>query len=203
LNGREGFGFLSPSRRACEAGFGAFVEVKRLFSTTSEAKKRRRKEITSVTGRGLGTTGTSGQWLQRCAAQGARACNRRVRSLAELERPITHLENSASLRADRTRWRVRSRATGRIRSTKSLSGTSLDSDWTLALSHPVMTWSASGHTLPESVTFCDSWKSNEQDSKKGHVASIGEVALVRPDAGCVRSIRPARSVSARRAAFRA
>jgi hypothetical protein len=24
LSGREGFGFLSPSRRACEAGFDAF-----------------------------------------------------------------------------------------------------------------------------------------------------------------------------------
>jgi hypothetical protein len=26
LNGREGFGYLSPSGRACEAGFGAFCE---------------------------------------------------------------------------------------------------------------------------------------------------------------------------------
>ena len=32
LKGREGFGFLSPSDRACEAGFGAFEKMKRLFS---------------------------------------------------------------------------------------------------------------------------------------------------------------------------
>jgi hypothetical protein len=45
-------------------------------------KKRRRKEVTGVTGRwtgrGLGTTGVSGQWQQVCAARGARVCNRRV-----------------------------------------------------------------------------------------------------------------------------
>jgi hypothetical protein len=34
LCGREGFGFLSSSRRACEAGFSVFVKVKRLFFTT-------------------------------------------------------------------------------------------------------------------------------------------------------------------------
>jgi hypothetical protein len=38
LSGREGFGVpLSPSRRACEAGFDAFVEMKRLFSIEPEA----------------------------------------------------------------------------------------------------------------------------------------------------------------------
>jgi len=30
--GREGFGFLSPFRRACEAGFGAFEKMKHIFS---------------------------------------------------------------------------------------------------------------------------------------------------------------------------
>jgi hypothetical protein len=39
LSGREGFGFLSPSCRACEAGFGAFWEVKCLFSTAPEVGK--------------------------------------------------------------------------------------------------------------------------------------------------------------------
>jgi hypothetical protein len=39
LSGREGF------------GFGAFVEVKHLFFTTPEAKIRRQKEVTGVTGR--------------------------------------------------------------------------------------------------------------------------------------------------------
>jgi hypothetical protein len=38
--GREEFVFLSPSHRACSAGFDVFVEVKRLFSTAPEAKFR-------------------------------------------------------------------------------------------------------------------------------------------------------------------
>jgi len=32
LKGRESFGFLSPSRRACEAGFNAFEKMKHIFS---------------------------------------------------------------------------------------------------------------------------------------------------------------------------
>jgi hypothetical protein len=32
-------------------GFGAFVEVKRLFSTLLDAKKQRQKVVTGVTGR--------------------------------------------------------------------------------------------------------------------------------------------------------
>jgi hypothetical protein len=41
-------------------GFGAFVEVKRLFFTASEAKKKqRRKEVTGVTGRMIG------RWIGR------------------------------------------------------------------------------------------------------------------------------------------
>jgi hypothetical protein len=39
LSSREGFGFLSPSRQACEVGFDAFMEVKRLFSFAPEARK--------------------------------------------------------------------------------------------------------------------------------------------------------------------
>jgi hypothetical protein len=78
LSGREGFGFLSPSSRAYEVGFDAFVEVKCLFSTVLEAKKRRRTEVTGVTelwtGHGLGTTSASGQWQQLCTAWGARVC---------------------------------------------------------------------------------------------------------------------------------
>jgi hypothetical protein len=155
LSGREGFGFLFPSRQACEARFGAFVKVKLLFSTVPEAKKWRRTEVTRITRHGLNMTGVSGQWQQLCAARGAWVCNRRVRSLAESERPVTHPENSVSLKANRTWWGIRSCAIGRVRSTKSLSRTSLDNDRTLALSHPVVAWSASGHTLPESITFCD------------------------------------------------
>jgi hypothetical protein len=59
LSGREGFGFLSSSRRACETGFNAFVEVKWLFSTAPDAKKRRRKGVTGVTGR------ATGRWIGR------------------------------------------------------------------------------------------------------------------------------------------
>ena len=32
MKGREGFGFLSPSRQACEARFGAFEKMKCIFS---------------------------------------------------------------------------------------------------------------------------------------------------------------------------
>jgi hypothetical protein len=46
LSGREGFGFLASS-----VGFSAFWEIKRLFSTTLDTKKRRRTEVTEVTGR--------------------------------------------------------------------------------------------------------------------------------------------------------
>jgi hypothetical protein len=44
LSGREGLG----------AGFGAFREVKCLFFTAPETKKRRQKEVTGVTGRWTG-----------------------------------------------------------------------------------------------------------------------------------------------------
>jgi hypothetical protein len=52
LSGREGFGVLSPSCRACE--FNAFQEMKCLFSTTPDMKKRRRTEVTEVIGRWTG-----------------------------------------------------------------------------------------------------------------------------------------------------
>jgi hypothetical protein len=47
LSGREGFGFLSSSRRACE-------KMKRIFSTASDMKKWRRTEVTEVTGCWIG-----------------------------------------------------------------------------------------------------------------------------------------------------
>jgi hypothetical protein len=40
--------------------------------------------------------------------------DQRVQSLVEPERPVMHPEGSACLSADRTRWRVRSRATRRV-----------------------------------------------------------------------------------------
>ena len=36
MRGRKGFGILSPSRRACEARFGAFVKIECLFFIMSE-----------------------------------------------------------------------------------------------------------------------------------------------------------------------
>jgi hypothetical protein len=74
LSGKEGFGFLSPSRRACEAGFSAFREMKRLFSTAPGAKKQRRSEVTEVTGRwtgrGLCFAGRVRSVLSGCARLG-------------------------------------------------------------------------------------------------------------------------------------
>jgi hypothetical protein len=74
LSGREGFGFLSPSRRGCEAGFSAFQEMKRLFFTTPNAKKRRPTGVTEVTGRwtgrGLYLTGRVRSVLSICACLG-------------------------------------------------------------------------------------------------------------------------------------
>jgi hypothetical protein len=83
-----------------------------------------------ATGRGLGTTASSGQWQQLCTVRGARVCNWRVRSLMGPACPVTHLGEQCGGKFDRTRWRVRSHATGRVRSTKSLSGPLLDSNRT-------------------------------------------------------------------------
>jgi hypothetical protein len=108
LSGREGFEFLSPSRRACEAGFGAFVEVKRLFSTMPNAKKRRRKGVTWVTGR------TTGRWIEHGwrvwsahpACRGS--AHRHVRSVMGPARPVKLQRSYETRKVDRTRWRVRS-----------------------------------------------------------------------------------------------
>jgi hypothetical protein len=74
LSGREGFGFLSPSHRACEAGFSAFRKTKRLFSTAPGVKKRRRTAVTEVTerwtGRGLYLIGRVRSVLSVCACLG-------------------------------------------------------------------------------------------------------------------------------------
>jgi len=44
LKGREGFGFLSPSCRACEVGFGAFEKIKCIFSITSMESLEKSRE---------------------------------------------------------------------------------------------------------------------------------------------------------------
>jgi hypothetical protein len=61
---------------------------------------------------------------------------------------------------------------------------------------PVKQWNASGHTLPESVTFCDRWKSKEQDSKRDTWRASPKSHW------CDRTLWP-RPISARRAASRA
>jgi hypothetical protein len=70
LSGREGFGFLSPSRRACEARFSVFREMEHLFFTAPDAKKRRRTEVIEVTGRGLSVT----ERVRLVSASSARGC---------------------------------------------------------------------------------------------------------------------------------
>jgi hypothetical protein len=87
LSGREGFGFLSPSRRACEARFSIFREMKRLFSTAPDAKKQRQTEATEVIGRGLSVTGCI-RLVLASSVRAARVSNRSVRHLTGPARPV-------------------------------------------------------------------------------------------------------------------
>jgi hypothetical protein len=93
--------------------------------------------VTVVTGRCTGhdhgLTGRVRSALTAVRRAGARVCNRRVRSLTELEHPVRHPEGRAGHRADRTRdasGHVRSDAFGR-------GGSSLDSDRTPSEARPV------------------------------------------------------------------
>jgi hypothetical protein len=96
-------------------GFGAFVEVKRLFSTAPKVKKRRRMEVT-------GSDRTWSRYDRTCPVSGsskawdARVLHRRIRSVTGPERPIKSQRNYEAREVDRTRWRVRSQSIGRIRS---------------------------------------------------------------------------------------
>jgi hypothetical protein len=114
LRGREGFGFLSPSRRARSVEFDAFVEVKRLFFTDAGGEETEAKEShwgdwtldRTRLARPVSST-------DRLTGRSAGVCHWRVRS---------HIQESCARgRFDRTPGRVRSHATGRVRSTKSLS----------------------------------------------------------------------------------
>jgi hypothetical protein len=131
LSGREGFGVLSPSRRACERGIqardsGVFEEMKCLFSITPEVRKGGKSpECLSL--KNSNRTRSRVDLRVRLVQTAGRdtrvkVADRRVRSLAELKRLITHLVGSACLSADRTWWRVRSRMTGRVRSREALAG---------------------------------------------------------------------------------
>jgi len=48
LKGREGFGFLSLSRQACEARFGAFEKIKCIFSIASVKSLKKLPECFSL-----------------------------------------------------------------------------------------------------------------------------------------------------------
>jgi hypothetical protein len=86
LSGREGFGFLSPSRRACEAGFSTFQEMKCLFFHYAG------REETEVNG------GHRGDWT------------------LDRTRSVSAQRLRVSRYSDRTRWCVRSWLTGCVRS---------------------------------------------------------------------------------------
>jgi hypothetical protein len=90
-------------------GLRLFVEVKRLFSITPEAKFISKSswietEVTRVTGRGLGMTG--------CVRSVLPACCERACTGASGQAP----EGQQTQRVDQTRWRIQSRSTGRVRS---------------------------------------------------------------------------------------
>jgi hypothetical protein len=144
LSGRDGFGALSPSHRACKARFGVFVEVKRIFCTASEAKKRRLKEVTGVTGR------WTGHWIGRdrrvrsvhpacrgsaCTGASSRSWDRRVRSSpSEVAKDARSIGRSGASNHDRPDASSREWM---------LTG----NDRTLALWHPVKFCSASGRSM--------------------------------------------------------
>jgi hypothetical protein len=147
LSGREGFGFISPSRRACEAWFGVFKGVKRLFSITPEVRKETEANGGHCGDRTLHRTRSRFDRIRPVSSQqlwGARVLgfatsvsspsrNRSVRSGSQRGR--------AGRRADRTHGvsdHMQSNASGR-------GGSLLDSDRTPGAARPVKCWSASGH----------------------------------------------------------
>jgi hypothetical protein len=108
-----------------------FVKMKCLFSIAPEARKGGEspeclslKKNSNWTRSRVDLRVQSIQFAGRDARE--KVADRRVRSLAELERPVTHPEGSACLSANRTQWRVRSRATGRVQSREELSGLQSD-----------------------------------------------------------------------------
>jgi hypothetical protein len=122
--------------------------------------------------------------------------DRRVRSLMEPERPITHPVGSACLSTDRTSWGIRSRATGRVRSCEELSR--LQSD---VMARPV----TCDRTRP--IASGPLLDSNRTPGVTRPVSSAAcPIGASRARVLCdrrVRSFRPARPVNERRAASRA
>jgi hypothetical protein len=128
LSGRDGFRALSPSRRACEAGFGAFCGSEMLIF--HYARDRDFAKLSWIE-----TEANGGHWGDRTLnrmrsrndrthlvsdssrlAWDTRASHRRVWSITGPAHPVKPQRNCETREVDRTRWRVWSRSTGRVRS---------------------------------------------------------------------------------------
>jgi hypothetical protein len=104
LSGREGLGSSLPPAQLARQDSGVFEELKRLFSTTSEVEKE--------------TEANGGH-------RGDRTLDR-TRSLFDRMRPVNVQRLHVSRLSDRTRWRVRSLSTKRVRSFRELTGLQSD-----------------------------------------------------------------------------
>jgi hypothetical protein len=100
LSGREGLGSSLPPAELARQDSGVFEELKRLFSTTSEVENR--------------TEANRGH-------SGDRTLDR-TRSLFDQTRPVSVQRLRVFWFVDRTRWRIRSQSTGRVRSIRELTG---------------------------------------------------------------------------------
>jgi hypothetical protein len=154
LSGREGLGPSLPPAELARWDSGVFEELKQLFSTTSEVEKETEANKGHQGDRTLHRTWSQFDRTRPVSStqqSGARVLgfatgafgpsrNRSVRSGTQRSR--------AWRRADRTRGasgHTRSDASGR-------DGSSLDHDRTLALSCPVVAWSASGRCVARAGT---------------------------------------------------
>jgi hypothetical protein len=85
-----------PPAELASAGFRRFREKKCLFSIAPEARKGSESpecfSLKTLTGRGPSLTGRV-RSVQH--GVGTRVCNRRIRSLTELERPVGHPEGQS------------------------------------------------------------------------------------------------------------
>jgi hypothetical protein len=116
LSGREGFGFLSPSRRAYEAGFSVFCGSETPIFYCAE------REETEAKGSHWGDR-TRDRTLDRTrlarpvssSRVQRQRVHRHVRSVMGPARPVKLQRSCKTREVDRTRWRVRSRSTGRVR----------------------------------------------------------------------------------------
>jgi hypothetical protein len=142
LSDREGLGPSLPPAELVRRDSGIFEELKRLFSTTPEVRKKTEANEGHQGDRTLNrtcsvsSTQQSGAWVLGFATSASGpSWNRSVQSGTQRSR--------AWRRADRMRdafGHTRSDASGR-------DGSSLDHDRTLALSRPVVAWSASGRCI--------------------------------------------------------